>query len=238
MRVTREAVGRAVPVSDDLFRVLRCALGDERADRRRVRRHGGAAVAPVAPRAARNRSCRTPASRRPRGRRAGPRLVRLDPAATLVWLARRGMRLDFGGIAKGYAADRALDDAARRTGCSRALVVAGGDVAVGDPPPGERGWRVAIAPFDSRTPAATAVADAGERGRVHVGRRGAVGRDRRRPVLAHLRPAHGPPAHRAPAGDRRGTRRHDLGYAGDHAVRAGPGRWAAARETHAGRRRR
>jgi len=62
------------------------------------------------------------------------------------------MRLDFGGIAKGYAADRGLE-AMRAEGVSRALLVAGGDVAVGDPPPGERGWRVAIAPFDNRTPA-------------------------------------------------------------------------------------
>ena len=64
------------------------------------------------------------------------------------------MRLDFGGIAKGYAADRALD-AMRAKGVRRALVVAGGDVAVGDPPPGERGWRVAIAPFDGGTHDAT-----------------------------------------------------------------------------------
>ena len=63
------------------------------------------------------------------------------------------MRLDFGGIAKGYAADRSLD-ALRDMGIRRALVVAGGDVAAGEPPPGERGWRVEIAPFDTaETPA-------------------------------------------------------------------------------------
>jgi thiamine biosynthesis lipoprotein len=58
------------------------------------------------------------------------------------------MQLDVGGIAKGYSADEALK-ALRRAGLERALVAIGGDIAVGKPPPGKRGWTIAIAPLDS-----------------------------------------------------------------------------------------
>ncbi len=64
-----------------------------------------------------------------------------------VRLTRRGMRLDLGGVAKGFAADEALALLARR-GIDRALVDAGGDVSVGAPPPGERGWTVAVRAFE------------------------------------------------------------------------------------------
>jgi thiamine biosynthesis lipoprotein len=51
------------------------------------------------------------------------------------------MRLDFGGIAKGYAADEAVR-VLRTHGIHRALVDAGGDLSLGEPPPGEAGWRI------------------------------------------------------------------------------------------------
>jgi FAD:protein FMN transferase len=53
------------------------------------------------------------------------------------------MQLDFGGIAKGYAADECLV-VLRSLGISRALVAASGDIAVGDPPPDKPHWRVEI----------------------------------------------------------------------------------------------
>jgi thiamine biosynthesis lipoprotein len=53
------------------------------------------------------------------------------------------MRLDLGGIAKGYALDAALA-VLRERGLSRALVAAGGDIAAGDPPPGRPGWRIRL----------------------------------------------------------------------------------------------
>jgi thiamine biosynthesis lipoprotein len=52
-------------------------------------------------------------------------------------------RLDFGGIAKGFAADRMLAFLKER-GLGSASVAAGGDVAAGDPPPGRLGWKVEI----------------------------------------------------------------------------------------------
>ncbi|MBL8216042.1 MAG: FAD:protein FMN transferase [Bryobacterales bacterium] len=51
---------------------------------------------------------------------------------------RVGMRLDAGGIAKGYAAAEAL----RALGVTRALVAVSGDLAIGDPPPGRAGWKI------------------------------------------------------------------------------------------------
>lgn len=62
-------------------------------------------------------------------------------------LTRPGMRIDFGGIAKGYAAQEALAQLSG-LGVSRALVAIGGDISVGQPPPGESGWRVDVAPLD------------------------------------------------------------------------------------------
>jgi len=52
-------------------------------------------------------------------------------------------QFDFAGIAKGYAADRALR-ALRKHGAGSALVDAAGDIAIGDPPPGKQGWKIAI----------------------------------------------------------------------------------------------
>lgn len=53
------------------------------------------------------------------------------------------MQLDFGGIAKGMAADSALK-VLREAGIHSALVDASGDVVVSDPPPGKEAWSVEI----------------------------------------------------------------------------------------------
>jgi FAD:protein FMN transferase len=70
--------------------------------------------------------------------------VHLDRATHSVRLDLPGMRLDFGGIAKGYILDSARS-VLRRRGITAVLLEAGGDVMLGDPPPGERGWRVVVA---------------------------------------------------------------------------------------------
>lgn len=90
----------------------------------------------------------------------GWRLVELDPARGTVALARPGMRLDLGGIGKGYACQRALDLLAAR-GCERALVQMGGDIACGAPPPGHAGWGIEVA-GDRRYLRDVAVATSGD----------------------------------------------------------------------------
>ncbi len=69
----------------------------------------------------------------------------LDPSKKTVWLKKTGMLLDLGGIAKGYAAEESLN-LLKKMGISSALVAMGGDVAMGDPPPNTKGWKVGIAP--------------------------------------------------------------------------------------------
>jgi len=76
----------------------------------------------------------------------------LDPKARTVTLKRAGMRLDLGGIGKGYGADAALA-VLRKQGVSRALIAASGDVTVGDPPPDRDSWIVEIAPLAKGRPA-------------------------------------------------------------------------------------
>lgn len=69
------------------------------------------------------------------------RSIRLDRAGRTITLP-PGTRLDLGGIAKGWAAERALE-ILRPFG--PAMIDAGGDLAIGDPPPGETGWPIAVA---------------------------------------------------------------------------------------------
>ncbi|MCI0684977.1 MAG: FAD:protein FMN transferase [Gemmataceae bacterium] len=73
------------------------------------------------------------------------RKIRLDPERRTVQLLMMAMLLDLGGIAKGYTADAVLD-VLRRHGVTSALVAAGGDITVSDPPPEAQGWKVGIAP--------------------------------------------------------------------------------------------
>ncbi|MGI9627172.1 MAG: FAD:protein FMN transferase, partial [Longimicrobiales bacterium] len=73
----------------------------------------------------------------------GYRSLWVHPRYPVVRLEREDMSLDLGGIAKGYAADRALGILSAR-GVSRALVDGGGDLALGAPPPGQEGWLVSL----------------------------------------------------------------------------------------------
>ncbi|HWQ90831.1 MAG TPA: FAD:protein FMN transferase, partial [Clostridia bacterium] len=86
----------------------------------------------------------TPAELASAGQAVGWRKLKLNRRARTVTLHAPGMRLDVGGIAKGYTADAALALLKAR-GINRALVAASGDIAIGDPPPGREGWTVGIA---------------------------------------------------------------------------------------------
>ncbi|MBE2225125.1 MAG: FAD:protein FMN transferase [Anaerolineae bacterium] len=66
--------------------------------------------------------------------------VVLDEADRSVYLP-RGLRLDLGGIAKGYTAQQAVALLAQ---CGPCLVDAGGDISAGSPPVGYDGWPVAV----------------------------------------------------------------------------------------------
>jgi FAD:protein FMN transferase len=133
--------GEWVPVSPDLYAVMKDAL--ELAETSE-----GAFDPTVGPlvalwRVARRTGRLPPAeSLQTTRERVGWRLVELDSVRRAIRLAKPGMALDLGGIAKGYILDRALESI-RSHGVTRALLIAGGDIVAGDPPPGREGWRIA-----------------------------------------------------------------------------------------------
>jgi thiamine biosynthesis lipoprotein len=147
MSLSRRAGGPPLRVSEDLFRVL------EKSQELAQRTNGAFDVTagPVIRlwRRARRRSELPDPTELAHARSlVGYKLLRLDPAKRTAQLLKPGMQLDLGGIAKGFAADEALE-ALRQQGINRALVAGGGDIAAGAPPPGKQGWRIGIAPLKS-----------------------------------------------------------------------------------------
>lgn len=142
MRLCRQPVGLPVHVSAELFEVL--------AEARRVAELSAGAFDPtIGPvvrlwrRARRTETLPTPDQLAHAQESVGWQKLRLDPNQQTVTLLATNMQLDLGGIAKGYAADAALK-VLRARGIHCALVAASGDIAVGDAPPGQSGWRVSI----------------------------------------------------------------------------------------------
>ena len=78
----------------------------------------------------------------------GYRFLELDANSRTVQLNGENMRLDLGGIAKGYAADEALKTLLKLDLASAAVDI-GGDIAIGNAPPGSDGWSVEV--FDLNT---------------------------------------------------------------------------------------
>jgi len=131
-----------VKVSDDLWRVLeQSQVAAERSD--------GAFDITVGPFVKLWRRSRdmgelpTPERLAEARKSVGYKLMMLDPQAHAVQLLAPHMRLDVGGIGKGYASSEALA-VLKKLGITRAAVGAAGDLSVGDAPPGRQGWRVAI----------------------------------------------------------------------------------------------
>jgi thiamine biosynthesis lipoprotein len=75
----------------------------------------------------------------------------LMPATREVTLTTEGMILDLGGIAKGFAVDQARQILTER-GIEAVMVVGGGEIAVGQAPPGAPGWKIALnSPGETKT---------------------------------------------------------------------------------------
>jgi thiamine biosynthesis lipoprotein len=141
-RITTVAVGRAVPVSRDLFTVLE-------ASQKLARATNGAFDVTQGPvirlwrEARRTGRVPDPAALQDAARRSGFRKLHLDASHRTVTCDTGGMALDVGAIGKGYAASEALE-ALGRLGVRSALVAVSGDLAFSDAPPGQRGWRIGI----------------------------------------------------------------------------------------------
>lgn len=80
--------------------------------------------------------------------RSGAQLLDVDTTRLMVRLLVKGMQLDLGGIAKGFILQEALG-VLRSRGVPSALIEAGGDVVVGEAPPGQAGWSVFVAGADT-----------------------------------------------------------------------------------------
>lgn len=144
-RAAHEQPGKPRPVSDDLWPVLVRAKAVHAAT-------GGAFDITARPytglwRISRERGELPPAEAlAEHAPLVGMHHLVLDEDSRTAYLDAPGAWLDLGGIAKGYIADRALD-VLRDHGITIAEVRAGGDMALGDPPPGLPGWPVNVPDF-------------------------------------------------------------------------------------------
>ncbi|WP_343670848.1 FAD:protein FMN transferase [Chitinophaga sp.] len=89
-----------------------------------------------------------PATAREMVRLIDYRKISVDIASNKVMLLQKGMRIGFGGIGKGYAAERAKQ-LLRRRGVRSGIVNAAGDLTAWGVQPGDKPWTVGIADPDS-----------------------------------------------------------------------------------------
>lgn len=140
----------AVPVSAEMFAVLDYSI-------QLSRQADGAFDVTVGPvsrlwrRARRQKQLPPPERLREAMAGVGHRHLQLDAGGRKARLAAAGMRLDFGAVAVGFAVDEALA-VLKQHGLTRVLVNGSGDMALGDPPPGETGWRIGVAPLEPDQP--------------------------------------------------------------------------------------
>mgnify|MGYP001094810870 CR=1 FL=1 len=145
-QLPRKAEERATAVSDDLFKIL------ERSKQLWEQSDGAfdITIAPVGRlwrRARREHRLPDKTLLQQTLALVGSNHLILDPEAKTVRLTKPGLKLDAGGIAKGYASQAALEVLKAR-GIRQALVAGAGDIVVGDAPPGAKGWKVGIAPLE------------------------------------------------------------------------------------------
>lgn len=131
-----------IPVSKDLFNIL--FISDAVS-----RKTGGAFDATLGPivqewrRATRKGYFPDSALIKDALSKTGYQKIRFDAARQSIMLPDKGMRLDIGGLGKGYAADEAVK-VLKSYGIRSAMIDAGGKLALMDAPPGEKGWKIVI----------------------------------------------------------------------------------------------
>ena len=138
----QSGTGKWIRVSDDLYKVLSVSKKISR----KTRGTFDITVGPVVQlwRRAMRRNVFPTQSEIEKARRAvGYRFVKLRPRNKSVRLVRPAMRLDVGGIGKGYAADEAVR-VVQKLGIKAVLIDAGGDLTLAGVPPGRQGWDVEI----------------------------------------------------------------------------------------------
>jgi len=142
-RINAARVREPVKVSSDTFRVLLFSVAF-------ASQTGGAFDITVGPlvqlwrKAGRSGEAPSPEALARARRLVDFRQVFIHPAQpNVVEVRRAGIRIDLGGIAKGYAVDAAIETL-RQRGIRAALVEAGGDLYGLGAPPGRPGWVIGV----------------------------------------------------------------------------------------------
>ena len=146
-QISARAAGEWIPVSSDLFRVVQ-------ASQKLSAGTGGAFDITIGPlshlwRQARKDGHPPSAAQIAEAKtKCGYRKLHLDAKTRAIKLDESGMQLDVGAIAKGDAADQALQ-VLSECGIKSALVAASGDLAFSDAPPGTQGWKIGLDSLDT-----------------------------------------------------------------------------------------
>ena len=142
-RVNKEAAHKAVQVSESTYKVLQKSVEFSKLT-------DGAFDITVGPlvdmfhKTKEDRAAPTPDQIAQAKAKVGYEKLILDSENRTVRFSVDGMRLDLGGIAKGYGVDKAIE-AARRCGAVGVMVEIGGDVrCFGAPPEGRDNWRIGL----------------------------------------------------------------------------------------------
>ena len=134
--------GRYVPVSSYLYNILKSAL-------EAAQLSNGAydiSIGPVVKlwrKARKQKQFPNTDSLRIALSKIGYQYIHLDSVQQSVWLEKKGMQLDIGGLGKGYVAQLALE-VLQQSGLKMSMVNAGGKIVTGDAPPGKKGWLIGI----------------------------------------------------------------------------------------------
>jgi len=75
--------------------------------------------------------------------KTGYQYLHLDSVHHSVWLEKPGMKLDVGGLGKGFVAAAAFE-VLKQYGFNCAMINAGGKIVIGEPPPNKDGWLIGI----------------------------------------------------------------------------------------------
>jgi thiamine biosynthesis lipoprotein len=148
-RVNREAFAGAVTVSDELFEVLSKAVEYSRVS-------GGAFDVTIGPvvdlwhKAEESGIKPTDEQIAAAKAKVGYEKMLLDPKKNTVVFMVDGMRLDLGGIAKGYAIDKAVE-AMRAAGAVGGMVDVGGDIRCFGKPAEKNKWAIGLQDPDTDT---------------------------------------------------------------------------------------
>jgi thiamine biosynthesis lipoprotein len=159
MRLCDQAAGKPVKVSDDLFAVLKVSQAlAEKTD--------GAFDITVGPivklwRAARKlKQMPASADLSKALESVGCQKLKLDDKNHTATLLAANMKLDLGGIGKGFAGDEAIKTL-KENGLPIAMFEAGGDIVLGDAPPNQKGWTIEIEQKIPRGPNRLVLANCG-----------------------------------------------------------------------------